>query len=411
MSIDKSKWRLPIDHTHMLAASAGAMTFVGGAGDFDADGVIRQPDNLTAQIGGALDNLAAALSSEVCGLADVMRLKAFYSAQSGMTEPQVLAALGRALPKNPLPAISLLEVPMQPFAGQRIQLQAIAQRGWRDFSDVRVATRPVTGAVADALGADAVTSALRAHEFITTASRSAVDPNWQVLAPGEGAVQSQHIMTSLNDDLKVLGASLQDAIKLEGYYFGTDRSHWAPMAAARASNFAEPGPVATVVPCHALYPEGAITRVEVLAMREHRATYDKYITREDRWPARVWDWPLNLPYRQAIRLRDMIWLGGQVPAEPFSNTGARVLPGELHPQTAFTMSYIDDLLGAFGRNSKDLRFAVCHFTSDGSPDATRQFVKTLTDCMGGALPPMTLVPQPYMQTPESMVEIWGVAPG
>ena len=81
-------------------------------------------------------------------------------------------------------------------------------------------------------------------------------------------------------------------------------------------------------------------------MRESWNGFDKYIPREDHWPKRVWDWPIPLPYRQAVRLRDTIWLGGQVPSEPGNNSGRRILDSELLPQTRFTMSYIEDLVTA-----------------------------------------------------------------
>ena len=86
-------------------------------------------------------------------------------------------------------------------------------------------------------------------------------------------------MSRLEEILKALGASFQDAVKKEGYYFGTTQDQWAPMAKVRASYFREPGPVATVVSCHALWPEGALTKVEVLAMREEWNGFDKYIPR------------------------------------------------------------------------------------------------------------------------------------
>jgi enamine deaminase RidA (YjgF/YER057c/UK114 family) len=198
---------------------------------------------------------------------------------------------------------------------------------------------------------------------------------------------------------------------MEGYYFGTTREAWAPLAQARASHFHEPGPVATVVPCHRLAPEGAVTKIEVLVLRESWNGFDKYIPREDHWPKRVWDWPIPLPYRQAIGLRDVIWLGGQVPSKPHSNSGWRVLPNQLQAQTRFTMSLIEDLLRPFGRRSGDLKFLVCYFTSTGTQAETEAFAQTLADCVGGALPPLTLVPQPHMHSPEIRVEIWGAAQG
>jgi enamine deaminase RidA (YjgF/YER057c/UK114 family) len=209
--------------------------------------------------------------------------------------------------------------------------------------------------------------------------------------------------------LAELGAGFQDAIKMEGYYFGHTHDEWAPLAEARAGYFREPGPVATVVPCHELWPEGARTKVEVLGLRDHWNGFDKYIPREDRWPKAVWDWPIPLPYRQGIRLRDMIWTGGQVAYEPDSNSGRTICPGELLPQTQFTMRLVEDILRAFGATAPDLALLVCYFTSDGSQDATRAVAELLTACSGGVLPPITLVPQPSMHSEDMLVEIWGVA--
>lgn len=137
---------------------------------------------------------------------------------------------------------------------------------------------------------------------------------------------------------------------------------------------------------------------------------DKYIPREDHWPKRVGDWPIPVPYRQAIRLRDTVWLGGQVASRPYNNKDLAVMEGQLMPQTRFTMSYIEDLLRPFSRAPADLKLMVCYFASTGTEAETIAFAKTLADCLGGVLPPMTLVPMP-IYSPEITVEIWGVAQG
>ncbi|KRQ96852.1 RidA family protein [Bradyrhizobium valentinum] len=402
-------WHLPIAHTHHLSASAGPLSFVGGAGDFDATGRIRNPNDLDRQIEGAIANLAEALAVEACTLDDVVRLKAHYTAERDDWE--VIAALARFFKAEPMPAISTMPEPMQPFAGQTIQIQAIAQRGWRAHSDIRAVPRQVPEQRRALFGDRKLTAGLRAGEFIAVANRTAEDAEGMVQHPDDGVGQSHFIMERHAETLAALGASLQDSIKLEGYYFGDTREQWAPLSKARASHYREPGPVATVVPCHRLASKEALTKVEVMAMRELRNGYDKYIPREDHWPERVWDWTYATPYRQAIRLRDMVWLGGQVPSEPYSNKGRSVMMGQLLPQTRFTMSYIEDLLRPFGRAPSDLKLMVCYFTSTGTEAETIAFAKTLAECVGGTLPPMTLVPKPMMHTPNTTVEIWGVAQG
>ncbi|AVA24222.1 hypothetical protein [Rhizobium sp. NXC24] len=408
MNIDGVEWKLPIESAHQLSASAGALSFVGGAGDFDSGGRIRNPSDLPKQVAGAVENLAAALDAESCTLDDVVRIKAHYTADCD--DWDVIAALSRFFNTNPMPAISTVAEPLQPFDGQMIQLQAIAQRGWRSGPDVRSVARPIPSGRKELFGGKEVTAGLRAGEFIAVANLAAEEPDGRAYHPDEPLPQTHFIMQKHEETLAALGASFQDCIKMEGYHIGTTREDWVPLAKARLGYFRDPGPVATTVPFRDVHPEGAMTKIEVLAMRERRNGYDKYIPREDHWPERVWDWPIPAPYRQAIRLRDVIWLGGQVPFHPHTNTGIRVFKGQLAPQTRFTMGYVKDLLQPFGRTLADLKLMVCYFSSTGTEAETINFVRTLTECVGGVLPPLTLVPHSCMRDVNT-VEIFCVAQG
>ena len=385
-------WRLPIDAIHDVSASAGTLSFVGGAGDFDSAGRIRPPGDLTRQIEGAVDNIARALAVESCTLADVVRLKVYYTADCD--DGRLIALLAPLLPGGPLPVICPIPEPLQPFDGQAVQIQAIARRGWRGGADVRVVTHP-------APGGGEITAGLRAGELIAIASRTAPEA-------GDAVAQSHAIMQTHEATLAGLGAGMQDCVKMEGYFFGTTRAEWAPLAQARASHFAEPGPVATVVPCQRLNPEGAVTKIDLMAMRQKRGNYDKYIPRIDSWPDRVWDWALNLPYRQGLALRDMIWLGGQVPSEPFANTGDRMAPGDLETQARMTMSYIADLMRGFNRSPADLKLMVCYYQCDAGEKTTRRVAEIVSACIGSALPPIAFVAKPMMHSVENTIEIWGV---
>ena len=400
-------WRWPTDHVHHVSASAGSLTFVGGAGDFDENGAIRHPGDLDAQIDGALSNIADALAAESCALEDIVRLHVYVT--DDRDDWHVIARLAAALGHDPLPVISTVPEPLQPFDGQVVQIQVIAQRGWRAMEDIRTVYRQVPGPWRAAFGGRGATAGLRAGEFISVMHRTAADDDDKVAAPGEGVAQSHAIMEMHEATLRELGAGMQDAVKMEGHFFGTTREDWAPLALARASHFAEPGPPATVVPCQRLGPEGAVTKIGLLAMREKRHSYDKYIPRDDSWPDRVWDWPLNLPYRQGISLRNMIWLGGQVPSAPFANTGERMLAGNLPAQTRMTMSYVEDILRGFGRTPADLKLMVCYYTCTDGEATTHQLLDILKGCVGGALPPTTLIAKPMMHTVDNTVEIWGVA--
>lgn len=397
-------WQLPYDGPHRIAARAGNLVFVGGAGDHDASGAIRHKGDLDGQIAGALENVAAALAVEGCALADVVRIKAFYSGTSKTDEWPVLAALSRPFPVDPPPAITANTVPLQPWPGQLVQIQAIAEKGWRRREHVRFVADEIPKAKQKLFTTPALTAGLRAGELISVPGRTAP-------AAGDALAQTHQVMDRMGRILGELGAGFQDAIKMEGYYFGTTMDQWRPLAEARASRFREPGPVATVVPCQELAPNGARTKVEVLGMRDHLNGFDKYVPREDRWPPRVWDWSIPLPYRQGIRLRNTIWTGGQVPFEPDSNKGIAVFPGELLPQTRFTMDLVEEILRAFGAVPSDLALTVCYFASSGSAKESEQMAALLAAHCGGVLPPVTLVAQPHMHNKDVTVEIWGVARG
>jgi enamine deaminase RidA (YjgF/YER057c/UK114 family) len=410
MTENQRTWSLPIEGVHEVSASAASLSFVGGAGDFDNRGEIRSPDDLGSQIKGAVENVEKALSQENCSLADVVRIKAFVELSPQVDEGGAVRMLLDALPGDPAAVISVVPVEMQPFEGQKIQLQAIAKRDWRELA-YQVVEDTLRIASADTGEETVVTTALRVGEFIAAANRTAAHCIDAYDGSIDGVDQCHAIMKSLNSDLKQVGATLQDSVKLEGYYQGVTRAQWTPFAKARASYFAEPGPPATVIPCHLGEHDQTMTRVGVLAMRERRNSYDKYIPREDAWPERVWDWPAELPYRQAQRLRDMIWLGGQVPAQPYSNTGKRVHPGQLLPQARLTMSYISDLLRPFGRSPSDLKLLVCYYRRLPDQDETDALLSLLTDYCGGVLPPLSLIPVDHMQDEDSTIEIWGVAQG
>ena len=284
-----SNWSLPLDEPHEISSSASNLSFVGGAGDYDEFGKIQNPFKLRPQIEGTLKNIRSALAKENCSQLDIVRLKIFYSPTKEIAEFEIIQTLLELLPKDPAPVISSLPAPLQPFSGQEIQIQVIAQRNWRSEKNFRFETKNLTPLSNFSHERITVTSALRTGEFISVANRTA--GSFDDLPPDEidGVEQTHLILQSLNASLSSVGASLQDSIRLESYYFGTSRKDWSPLVQTRGSYFSEPGPPATAIPYNDLGPVGSKTKIGVLAMRELRNTYDKYIPREDAWPARVWD--------------------------------------------------------------------------------------------------------------------------
>ena len=225
-----SSWRLPLEEPHEISSSASNISFVGGAGDFDESGNIQNPHKLKTQLEGTLENIKSALAKENCSILDIVRLKIFYSPTEEIDEFELIQILLELLPKDPSPVISSLPARLQPFSGQEVQIQVIAERNWRSEQKYRFETKVLNTPSSSSHKQITVTSALRTGEFIALANRTAGLFDDLTSDATDGVKQTHLIMQSLDKSLRSVGASLQDSIKLESYYFGTSRKEWAPLA-------------------------------------------------------------------------------------------------------------------------------------------------------------------------------------
>ena len=225
-----SSWRLPLEEPHEISSSASNISFVGGAGDFDEFGNIQNPYKLRTQLEGTLENIKSALAKENCSILDIVRLKIFFNPTKEIDEFELIQILLELLPKDPAPVISSLPARLQPFSGQELQIQVIAQRNWRSEQKYRFETKVLNTPSNSSHKQITVTSALRTGEFIALANRTAGLFDDLTSDETDGVKQTHLIMQSLDKSLRSVGASLQDSIKLESYYFGTSRKEWAPLA-------------------------------------------------------------------------------------------------------------------------------------------------------------------------------------
>lgn len=151
------------------------------------------PASSSPQIAGALENLASALAAESCGLDDVVRLKAFYHSDGQTSEWSVLGALADAFGLLPGPVITANPVPHQPWAGQEIQLQAIASAGWRAFDDIRSVVRDVPPSSVASFVHPAITDGLRAGELIAVRGQTAVAQDGETVVSSDEIVQTRMV--------------------------------------------------------------------------------------------------------------------------------------------------------------------------------------------------------------------------
>ena len=113
------------------------------------------------------------------------------------------SSLSRHFPRDPLPAVTLHPVPLQPFSGQELQVQIIAIRNWRSNVDLRVVTGDVPVQRRRLFGRRKVTLGLRAGELIVVTGVTAVDNQAQALA-GDNGIEQTRIRTT--SDLRLMVA-------------------------------------------------------------------------------------------------------------------------------------------------------------------------------------------------------------
>ena len=143
--------------------------------------------------------------------------------------------------------------------------------------------------------------------------------------------------------LRQLGTDLQDTVKTNVWNVEPGKAEdWRAPALARAGYFREPGPTATGISLPTLWPEGAMLRNDVIAMR---GLGGERMPRTHVWPTGHWDWPVHLPYRHGLRCGDMVFLGGQVSLGP---DGAVLDPSDMVAQTATAMDFIGKVLDDLG---------------------------------------------------------------
>lgn len=96
------------------------------------------------------------------------------------------------------------------------------------------------------------------HVFVT--GTTAVGPDGQVVAPGDGYLQAKRCFEIIEKALGELGASLRDVVRTR--LFVTDISRWQDYGRAHHEVFAEHHPATTMVEVRALIDPAMLIEIE-----------------------------------------------------------------------------------------------------------------------------------------------------
>lgn len=334
------------------AVRCGAMAFTCGQCDLDEHGRPLRPGDLRAQTDQTMAYAYQVLSEAGARPDDLVRLQVFYVNDGRVDEDSYrrhAAAIAKAAGTRKA-VIVLTPLPHFYYPGMMVEIDAVAMIG---DEPQRAAERPgwIEAPFAQAIGAGEMI-------FVTAEPR---DATGAVLHGGMLEAQASAVIDSIEASLAALGADMRDLVKVS-FAFEGGEAEWRTLAAARAGRFLAPGPVVTDLPLRDLDPAGTCIRAEAVAMRGRdgsRLPMERIAAEEG------WRWPLAQPFSQAIRCRDKVFIGAQLPLD---RAGRAMAPGDVEAQTKTAMDSLGSLLDRFGLEFRHVVKANTFYVGGPNPD-------------------------------------------
>ena len=393
------RWRIPVPHRH--GTRQDRLMFVGGQVDLDASGNANHPGDLARQADACMAHVERVVESLEGRFEDVVKLNVFHTGKTVDDEHELLRRIVRHVRGDVPPVISLVALGHQPYPGIAVTLDAVAIDN-RDGKAPRKAAAPAGHAP---WPKDAEFShGVRCGEFLFVSAQSARDASGRIQHADDIVSQAQMTIDNIARVLGAMDADLDDVVKLNTWYvgFGTDED-WRRAARIRSDAFTYPGPGATGVPVPARYPDGALIRQDCWAMR---GTDGQRLPRTLSWPKGHWDWPIRVSFQQGVKVRDLVFLGGQYACDV---KGLAVSPNEREAQTRITMDFIRSILAEFELPMDSLLMTKCFYKSDGTPEALHANLGIRASYFSDPAGPTTNVPLGTMGLEGLMLEIEGIA--
>jgi enamine deaminase RidA (YjgF/YER057c/UK114 family) len=329
---------------------AGEMAFVGGQVDQSSIGEPLHAFDLTTQTAVVIRHIDTVLREYGAGLANVVKLVAFYATDGSVDETAFLADIGRHVlvhggaPGGVGPAITLVPLPCLALPGMMVEIEAIAMLGMHGERLPRTTANPPALAPLP----PPFSHGVRCGKHIWTSAQESRTADGSIQYPQDLVAQTAIAMEHVAQVLAALGADLDDTVKLGTWYRGDGtRATWEPAARRRASYFTAPGPTASVLPTPSL-PHGDMTRVDAWAMRGadgHRLART-YAQLHD-----AWQWPVALPAAIGLQCGDFVFVGQQVALDA---QGRAIAPSDLREQTRQVMKSTRTVLASFGLTLDDM---------------------------------------------------------
>jgi enamine deaminase RidA (YjgF/YER057c/UK114 family) len=343
---------------------AGKMAFVGGQVDKSSTGEPLHAFDLASQTAVVIRHIDTVLREFAAGLANVVKLVAFYATDGRVDETALLADIGRHVlahggaPDGVGPVITLVPLPCLALPGMMVEIEAIAMLGIHGERLPRTTANPPALAPLP----PPFSHGVRCGEHIWTSAQGSRAADGSIQYPQDLGAQTAVAMEYVAQILAELGAELDDTVKLGTWYRGDGtRVTWEPAARQRAAYFTAPGPTVSALPTPSLPPDD-MTRVDAWAMRDVNG---RQLARAYAQLHNAWQWPMALPSTTGLQCGECVFVGQQVALDV---QGRPIAPGDLLEQTRRVMESTRTVLASFGLTLDDMVKQNSFYQGEADPE-------------------------------------------
>jgi enamine deaminase RidA (YjgF/YER057c/UK114 family) len=390
----QSSWQA--SHIKGEGSRFARLMWIAGQYDGDGKGGVMNPGRAMEQADAAMKKVSQAVEALGGRAADIVKLVVFHTVNNAGGEADLLRRIRTHITGDLPPVISLVALPRLWHPDMAVLIKATAI----DNTDGKAPRRAVNpaGCWPWPQGAE-FSQGLRCGEFLFVSAQSSKDSSGALCHDGDIVAQAKLTINNIARVLEALGGDLDDVVKLNTWYLGqgTD-ADWRRAAQVRSDAFRFPGPGATGVPVPAPYPDGAMIRQEVMALRGPEGRLPRALS----WPLGHWDWPMRVSFQQGVKVGRLVALGGQYSMD---ERGLVVEAENMTRQTSNTLEFIRRILAGFGVRMQDMvevtGFYKFSSIASGTPLAGRNF--------GPEMPPVTEVPLGTMGLEGVTLEVEGFA--
>ena len=343
---------------------AGEMAFVGGQVDKSSTGEPLHAFDLATQTAVVIRHIDTVLREFGAGLANVVKLVAFYATDGRVDETALLADIGRHVlayggaPDGVGPVITLVPLPCLALPGMMVEIEAIAMLGRHGERLPRTTANPPALAPLP----PPFSHGVRCGEHIWTSAQGSRATDGSIRYSQDLVAQTEVAMEHVAQILTELGADLNDTVKLGAWYRGDGtRATWEPAARQRAAYFTAPGPAVSALPTPSL-PPGDMTRVDAWAMRDVNG---RRLARTYAQLHEAWQWPVALTTAIGLQCGECVFVGQQVALDA---QGRPIAPGDLLEQTRRVMESTRTVLASFGLTLDDMVKQNSFYQGEADPE-------------------------------------------